>query len=148
MNENNNNNTTNEVDKNTDKNNNLNTDANTTNTNQTSNPTTTDNNTSIANKSSNDSDWKIGLILAACVILFFVFIGSCSSDGSTGDKYLDSYHEKVDTDDGVTTYTCDRCGETFVGEPAMYSDGEVFCALCKKDMEWAHAIVGDGDDDD
>lgn len=145
----NNNNITNEVDKNTDKNNNLNTDTNTTNANQTSNPTTTDNNTSITtNKSSHDSDWKIGLILIACVILFFVFIGSCSSDGSTGDKYLDSYHEKVDTDDGVTTYTCDRCGETFVGEPAMYSDGEVFCASCKKDMEWAHDIVGDGDDDD
>lgn len=93
--------------------------------------------------------------LSKCVILglvgLFVFIILIKTNGCTrelGDKNLQSYEEKVDTDDGVTTYTCDRCGETFVGEPAMYSDGEVFCASCKKDMEWAHAIVGDKDDDD
>lgn len=92
-------------------------------------------------------------LLKRLAIGFVALLAVCAfinTDGCTnfGDKYLDSYHEKVDTDDGVTTYTCDRCGETFVGEPAMYSDGDVFCASCKKDMEWAHAIVGDKDDDD
>ena len=92
-------------------------------------------------------------LLKRLAIGFVAILAICAfvnTDGCTNcsDRNLQSYEEKVDTDDGVTTYTCDRCGETFVGEPAMYSDGEVFCASCKKDMEWAHAIVGDKDNDD